>query len=51
MGQVVQSPQYRAVNSKIREEVLGAHAPALTAIIADIYAENWLLEIDAVAMA
>ena len=43
--------QYRALNSKIREEVLGRHAPALTVIICDIYAENWLLEIDAVAMA
>ncbi|MFG1816385.1 RidA family protein [Kribbella sp. NPDC049174] len=43
--------QYRAINSKIREEVLGEHAPALTIIICDIYAENWLLEIEAVAMA
>ena len=43
--------QYRAMNSKIREEVLGAHAPALTVIICDIYAESWLLEIDAVAVA
>jgi 2-iminobutanoate/2-iminopropanoate deaminase len=43
--------QYRGINSKIREEVLGDHAPALTVIICDIYAENWLLEIEAVAMA
>ncbi|WP_433163430.1 RidA family protein [Kribbella sp. CA-247076] len=43
--------QYRALNSKIREEVLGQHAPALTVIICDIYAEEWLLEIEAVAMA
>ena len=43
--------QYRAINSKIREEVLGDHAPALTVIICDIYAENWLLEIEAVAVA
>ncbi|TDD28728.1 RidA family protein [Kribbella turkmenica] len=43
--------QYRALNSKIREEVLGKHAPALTVIICDIYAEEWLLEIDAVAVA
>lgn len=43
--------QYRALNAKIREEVLGDHAPALTVVIADIYAENWLLEIEAVAMA
>lgn len=43
--------QYRAINSKVREEVLGDHAPALTIIICDIYAENWLLEIEAVAVA
>ena len=43
--------QFRALNSRIREEVLGEHAPALTVIICDIYAEDWLLEIDAVAMA
>lgn len=41
--------QYRALNSKIREEILGEHAPALTVIICDIYAEEWLLEIEAVA--
>jgi 2-iminobutanoate/2-iminopropanoate deaminase len=43
--------QFRTLNSKIREEILGDHAPALTVIICEIYAENWLLEIDAVAMA
>ncbi|TWD80278.1 enamine deaminase RidA (YjgF/YER057c/UK114 family) [Kribbella amoyensis] len=43
--------QYRAANSKIREEVLGEHTPALTIIICDIYAEEWLLEIEAVAIA
>jgi enamine deaminase RidA (YjgF/YER057c/UK114 family) len=43
--------QYRALNSKIREEILGDHAPALTIIICDIYAEEWLLEIEAVAAA
>ncbi|MFI6673156.1 RidA family protein [Kribbella sp. NPDC050470] len=43
--------QFRGLNSKIREEVLGDHAPALTVIICDIYSENWLLEIEAVAMA
>lgn len=42
--------QYRALNSKIREEVLGDHAPALTIIICDIYAEEWLLEIEAIAV-
>lgn len=42
---------YRAANSRIREEVLGDHRPALTIIITDIYAEEWLLEIEAVAVA
>ena len=41
--------RYRAANSKIREEILGDHAPALTIIICDIYSEEWLLEIEAVA--
>ncbi len=42
--------RYRDANSQIRREVLGDHAPALTVVIADIYAEEWLLEIDAVAV-
>ena len=42
--------RYREANSRIRAEVLGEHAPALTVIITDIYAEEWLLEIDAVAV-
>lgn len=42
--------RYRAANSRIREEVLGTHRPALTIIIADIYAQEWLLEIEAVAV-
>jgi 2-iminobutanoate/2-iminopropanoate deaminase len=32
-------------------EFLGDHRPALTIIIADIYSEEWLLEIEAIAMA
>lgn len=43
--------QYRAANSEIRAEVLGDHAPALTIIICDIYADEWLLEIEAIAAA
>lgn len=42
--------RYRALNAEIRAEVLGEHRPALTIIIADIYAEEWLLEIEAVAV-
>lgn len=36
-------------NSAIRREVLGGHAPALTVVLAGIYDESWLLEIEAVA--
>lgn len=42
---------HRETNSRIRHEVLGDHRPALTIIVCDIYAEEWLLEIEAVAMA
>lgn len=42
--------RYREANSRIRQEVLGDHTPALTIIITDIYAEDWLLEIEAVAV-
>jgi 2-iminobutanoate/2-iminopropanoate deaminase len=43
--------QYRDANSRIRAEVLGDHRPAITIIIATIYSEEWLLEIEAVAAA
>jgi enamine deaminase RidA (YjgF/YER057c/UK114 family) len=43
--------QYRSVNGAIRKEFLGEHRPALTVIIADIYEEEWLLEIEAIAVA
>jgi 2-iminobutanoate/2-iminopropanoate deaminase len=43
--------RYRAANGQIRQEFLGAHRPALTIIITDIYAPEWLLEIEAIAMA
>lgn len=41
--------RYRAENAAVRKEVLGDRAPALTIIIAGIYDEAWLLEIEAVA--
>jgi enamine deaminase RidA (YjgF/YER057c/UK114 family) len=41
---------YREENSRIRHEVLGEHRPAITIIIAEIYAPEWLLEIEAVAV-
>jgi 2-iminobutanoate/2-iminopropanoate deaminase len=41
--------KYREQNYTVRSEVLGDHSPALTIIIADIYDEAWLLEIEVIA--
>lgn len=38
-------------NGRIRRDVLGTNAPALTVIIASIYDPAWLLEIEAIAAA
>jgi 2-iminobutanoate/2-iminopropanoate deaminase len=43
--------RYREANGRIRQEFLGDHRPALTIIITDIYSEDWLLEIEAIAVA
>lgn len=43
--------KYTMANRKVREEVLGQRDIALTAIICDIFAERWLLEIEAIAAA
>jgi 2-iminobutanoate/2-iminopropanoate deaminase len=45
------SRAHRDLNGKVRQEIFGALSPALTVIIADIYDEAWMLEIEAVAMA
>ncbi|KIC51799.1 RidA family protein [Tateyamaria sp. ANG-S1] len=42
---------YRAENSRVRREILGEREPALTVIVCDIYDEEWLLEIEAIAVA
>ena len=42
---------YALANREIRQEVLGSHSPALTVIIAGIFDEKWLLEIEATAAA
>lgn len=42
---------YRAANARIRQELLGDHRPALTVVITGIYEPEWLLEIEAVAVA
>ncbi len=36
-------------NSRIRQEILGHRKPALTVVIAGIYDESWLLEIEVIA--
>jgi 2-iminobutanoate/2-iminopropanoate deaminase len=43
------SRDFALANREIRQEVLGSHSPALTVIIAGIFDEQWLLEIEAVA--
>jgi enamine deaminase RidA (YjgF/YER057c/UK114 family) len=43
------SREFALANREIRQEMLGSHSPALTVIIADIFDEQWLLEIEAVA--
>ena len=45
------SRDYAKANSAIRQQFLGDHRPSLTVIIADIYDERWLLEIEAIAAA
>jgi len=43
--------KYREANSRVRREVLGDLTPALTVVIADIFDDAWLLEIEAIAAA
>jgi len=43
------SREFALANREIRQETLGSHSPALTVIIAGIFDEQWLLEIEAVA--
>jgi 2-iminobutanoate/2-iminopropanoate deaminase len=45
------SREYAIANREVRQEALGTHAPALTVIIAGIFDERWLLEIEAIAAA
>ena len=45
------SREFAAENRMVRQEVLGSHVPALTVIITGIFDEQWLLEIEAVAVA
>ena len=43
--------KFAMANRRVREEVLGNRAVALTAIICDIFDPAWLLEIEALAAA
>jgi enamine deaminase RidA (YjgF/YER057c/UK114 family) len=43
--------RYRGENSSVRREVLKERTPAITIVVADIYDEAWLLEIEAIAAA
>lgn len=43
--------RYREENAAVRREMLGDTSPALTIIIAGIWDEQWLLEIEAIAAA
>jgi len=41
--------KYADINSEVRRELLGAHRPALSVVVADIFEGGWLLEIEAIA--
>ncbi len=43
--------KYRDINSQVRQEILGHRKPALTVVIAGIYDESWLLEVEVIAAA
>lgn len=43
------SRAHAGANGVVRRSILGAHAPAITVIIAGIFDERWLLEIEATA--
>ena len=40
---------HSAVNTAVRNEVLGTHRPALTVVLAGIWDPAWLIEIEAIA--
>ena len=43
------SREFAIANREARHEALGNHAPALTVVVASIFDEQWLLEIEAIA--
>jgi 2-iminobutanoate/2-iminopropanoate deaminase len=45
------SREVAPANTRVRNEVLGDHSPALTVVIAEIFDPAWLLEIEVLAAA
>jgi enamine deaminase RidA (YjgF/YER057c/UK114 family) len=45
------SREVAPANTKVRNEVLGDHRPALTVVVAEIFDPAWLLEIEVLAAA
>ena len=43
--------QYGFVNREIRQEFLGNHRPAATVIVAGLFDQEWLIEVEAIAAA
>ena len=43
------SRDYAIANREIRQEFLGSHKCAVTVVVAGIFDEGWLLEIEAIA--
>ena len=43
--------QYGFVNREIRQEFLGNHRPAATVVVAGLFDEKWLIEVEAIAAA
>ena len=43
--------QYGLVNRQIRQEFLGNHRPASTVVVAGIFDQAWLIEVEAIAAA
>jgi 2-iminobutanoate/2-iminopropanoate deaminase len=42
---------HATANTAVRNEILGAHRPALTVIVTGIWDSQWLIEIEAIAAA
>ncbi len=40
---------HRSINAEVRRDVLGAHEPALTVVVCDLFEPGWVAEIEAVA--